>query len=522
MKQRIFRIIVLLIFFQNGFAQTGIGTTTPNASAKLDVYATNKGFLPPRIALLSTTDVVTIASPATGLVIYNTATAGTTPTNVLPGYYYWDGAKWNGLVDQGALQSFSGYVPNYAQSNASSVTKSAVGDIVVSQSITTSGRPIQIIATGDANPLSAGAWVQLQLYRDGTAIGKKVQVESSSLNENVPYCLNFIDNPTAGTYTYSVKLTSGGLSFQFGEGDGNQITLLELGAWSAGTMPVSKGGTGNASYTTGSLLFSDGTSIAQNNSKLFWDNSNARLGIGTNAPAVPLEVNGAVNASTLSLSNTTSSPSLTLKNGDAASVFNDNAQIRMGWAGSPAGTSQYAQMIHTRHNAGTTENAIDFYLSNGTANNTITSGSTRAMSITSPGNVEVAGKLTIGDPSGNVATKVAGWVDAGSFLILDNLKATVTTSGSRGLAIATVSGTLNLYVQGIYVNGAGAISANRTNAPVTYTTTLSTSMFGWSFGSDGDTIIYHFTDAVNGRVYRVTLIIQPSYIKNFISIERLL
>jgi hypothetical protein len=106
-------------------AQTGIGTTTPNASAKLDVYSTNKGFLPPRIALLSTTDVVTIASPATGLVIYNTNTAGTTPNNVLPGYYYWDGAKWNGLVDQGSLNSFSGYVPNYAQSNASSVTKSA-------------------------------------------------------------------------------------------------------------------------------------------------------------------------------------------------------------------------------------------------------------------------------------------------------------------------------------------------------------------------------------------------------------
>lgn len=138
------------------------------------------------------------------------------------------------------------------------------------------------------------------------------------------------------------------------------------------------------------------------------------------------------------------------------------------------------------------------------------------------GDVNITGKINLSDPTGNVATKVAGWVDAGSFVILDNLKATVTTSGSRGLAIATVSGTMNLYVQGIYVNGSGSISASRTNAPVTYTTTLSTSMFGWSFGSDGDTVIYHYTDAANGRVYRVTLIIQPSYLKNFISIERLL
>jgi len=278
--------IILFLFLSTGlFAQTGIGTTTPNASAKLDVYSTNKGFLPPRIALLSTTDVATIVSPATGLVIYNTATAGTTPTNVLPGYYYWDGSKWNGLVDQSSLNSFSGYVPNYAQSNASSVTKSATGDIVVSQAITTSGRPIQIIATGDANPAQNGAWVQLQLYRDGTAIGKKIQAESSALNENIPYCLNYIDAPTAGTYTYSVKIVGGGAGgFAFGEADGNQITLLELGAWSAGTMPVSKGGTGNSSYTTGSLLFSDGTAIAQNNSKLFWDNTNNRLGVGTASP----------------------------------------------------------------------------------------------------------------------------------------------------------------------------------------------------------------------------------------------
>ena len=272
-----------LFFSMQIFAQTGIGTTTPNASAKLDVYSTNKGFLPPRIALLSTTDVATIVSPATGLIIYNTATAGTTPTNVLPGYYYWDGLKWNGLVDQGALNSFSGYVPNYAQSNASSMSTGTVGAVIVSQSITTSGRPIQIIATGDANPSNA-SWCQLQLYRDGTAIGKKLQAESSNGNENIPYCLNFIDNPTAGTYTYSVRFVTGSGSFQFGEADGNQITLLELGAWSAGTMPVSKGGTGNSSYTAGSVMFSDGTNIAQNNSKLFWDDANNKLGIGTNSP----------------------------------------------------------------------------------------------------------------------------------------------------------------------------------------------------------------------------------------------
>ncbi len=78
-------------------AQVGIGTTTPSSSAQLEVKSTSKGFLPPRIALTSITDNSTISSPATGLLIFNTASAGTFPNNVLPGYYYWNGSTWSRL-----------------------------------------------------------------------------------------------------------------------------------------------------------------------------------------------------------------------------------------------------------------------------------------------------------------------------------------------------------------------------------------------------------------------------------------
>ncbi len=71
------------------YAQTGIGTTTPDASAKLDVSSTNKGFLPPRVTLTSTTDASTIASPAEGLLVYNLGSVG-----LQAGYYYWNGANW--------------------------------------------------------------------------------------------------------------------------------------------------------------------------------------------------------------------------------------------------------------------------------------------------------------------------------------------------------------------------------------------------------------------------------------------
>jgi hypothetical protein len=70
-------------------AQTGIGTTTPHTSAKLEVSATNKGFLPPRVTLNSATDATTIASPAEGLLVYNLGSTG-----LQAGYYYWNGASW--------------------------------------------------------------------------------------------------------------------------------------------------------------------------------------------------------------------------------------------------------------------------------------------------------------------------------------------------------------------------------------------------------------------------------------------
>ena len=49
-------------------AQVGIGTTTPEASAILDLESENKGFLPPR---LTTEQRDSIANPAVGLTIYN-------------------------------------------------------------------------------------------------------------------------------------------------------------------------------------------------------------------------------------------------------------------------------------------------------------------------------------------------------------------------------------------------------------------------------------------------------------------
>jgi uncharacterized protein (TIGR02145 family) len=65
--------IFLLIINVSTRAQVGIGTTTPAASAQLDVNSTTKGLLPPRMTTMQR-DAIT--SPANGLIIFNTTTNG--------------------------------------------------------------------------------------------------------------------------------------------------------------------------------------------------------------------------------------------------------------------------------------------------------------------------------------------------------------------------------------------------------------------------------------------------------------
>lgn len=49
----------------------GIGTTTPNSSAVLEIVSKNKGLLIPRLTLLSISDKVTVPNPSKTLLVWN-------------------------------------------------------------------------------------------------------------------------------------------------------------------------------------------------------------------------------------------------------------------------------------------------------------------------------------------------------------------------------------------------------------------------------------------------------------------
>jgi hypothetical protein len=88
-------------------AQVGVNTTTPEASSVLDITSTDKGFLMTKIALTGTDDTSTITpSPTTGLLVYNTATAGSPGNEVVPGFYYFNDTTWRRFYNQGYSLSF--------------------------------------------------------------------------------------------------------------------------------------------------------------------------------------------------------------------------------------------------------------------------------------------------------------------------------------------------------------------------------------------------------------------------------
>jgi hypothetical protein len=205
-------ILVLCLVFYKGSAQTGIGTTTPNASAKLEVYATDKGFLPPRIALTATNSASPVTLPAIGLLVYNTATTGTAPTNVAPGYYYWNGSAWVVILGNITSSSISG--------NGTSTTLTNFGAEVNTQS----GTSYTLAATDNGKIISCTSNSAITIYVPALTTGFNClivqrgsgQVTLSASGSTINNRYNF--NKTAGQHAI-MSLVSVSSGFFVSSGD---------------------------------------------------------------------------------------------------------------------------------------------------------------------------------------------------------------------------------------------------------------------------------------------------------------
>lgn len=90
-------LLLLCAIFSWNFSihaqNVGIGTSTPQG--KLEIFDDSSGVIIPRVALLNTTDVATVPAPTVSELVYNTNSI----SDVIPGFYYWNGSSWSRLSD---------------------------------------------------------------------------------------------------------------------------------------------------------------------------------------------------------------------------------------------------------------------------------------------------------------------------------------------------------------------------------------------------------------------------------------
>lgn len=97
------KIILLsaMLFSAVASAQVKIGGTdgTPNANAMLEIEATNKGMLLPRVALVATNNAAPLSAHVRGIIVYNTTVNAANGLEL--GLYQNDGTQWKRLIAQG-------------------------------------------------------------------------------------------------------------------------------------------------------------------------------------------------------------------------------------------------------------------------------------------------------------------------------------------------------------------------------------------------------------------------------------
>ena len=122
--------VTTLLSFNILLAQVGIGTTTPNASSKLDISSTNSGILIPR---MTTTQRNTIASPALGLLVFD---------NTTHSFWFYNGSAWNELSTGSATNYWSLLGSNIYNNNGGNVgigTTNPVSKLTISTPNNTDG-----------------------------------------------------------------------------------------------------------------------------------------------------------------------------------------------------------------------------------------------------------------------------------------------------------------------------------------------------------------------------------------------
>ncbi len=209
----------------------GIGTTSPNAYAMMDISSSNKGILVPRVALTSNTADLNadgdndVTNQPKGLLVYNIGTG----LLKYVGYVFWDGSEWRALngtsTAEGTVTALdclsasldpSSYTANVQYNGALSIPYSGGnGGYYAGQTITSTG------VTGLTAKLDPGS------FANGNGILK--YYVSGTPSASTPTLANFAINIGGKNCTASVGAGSKGVLSEYA-----QVNFESYGTGSGG------------------------------------------------------------------------------------------------------------------------------------------------------------------------------------------------------------------------------------------------------------------------------------------------
>ena len=236
--------------------------------------------------------------------------------------------------------------------------------------------------------------------------------------------------------------------------------------------------------TSGSVLFSNGTTIAQDNANFFWDDANNRLGIGTATPTTPLDVSG---IGKLTANSSGYVPVLQIENTGSGSVANKNVALFIGARGNAANIDDNTNVgLWQKNNTVNNYGVFNFFNSAGALSAFF--GCQYAVQTGT-----ATGHLILGTVNAGTVSEKARVVSNGNFLI-----GTTTDAGYKldVNGTARVSGTLqSTYISfrtsdsltAIYPTTDGFSLAANGNAIRFQSNTLSSAMFGYNFVNSNST-----------------------------------
>lgn len=495
------------------FSQVGIGTNSPNASAKLEVYSTNQGFLPPRVALTSINDATTIASPATGLMVYCNGSGG-----LASGYYFWNGTQWT-LMNNAPNSLDMGYVlawtsnatpPSYMLPLSGGTFNWA--DYPEFQTFHSSYAS-QFIASSNATTFTLkNLNTSGRFLRGGNTAG--VDQAGSTALPVVPFTTN-----TAGAHTHSVDPPSTGTSTNGGHQHNMSFNNDDWNGCCGGNTSLEDDGGGTYWRATDWQGNHNHTlDIAAFNSSSTGDHTHTISG----GDAETRPINTSV-VWCLKVKPTGTSNNVTILN-QSASV--SSAVNGLTVTGSTIGLGGTLNQATTIAQAGFDLGFTGGEVGIGTATpanklevNSGTSG-TSGVRLTQVTNAAQLGTNASGDIV-PVVRRVSAAVGAGVPVTLDNVRVQLSTNNSaRSLMISTVSGSFVMdgMDEALY---AGSAYTNFNVAARTVNTTMAHTTAGWSLGNTGNVQRFTFQDTTNGIGYIVTMVIGAGYVTNYITIERI-